>query len=369
MMSAGRALTIVTEALRPAAGGSSAAVRRRSVGDWTKPLALANAHLLSPAMYASLSGAGALADLPQDAREYLALLHRLNRERNEALGRQAIELLAALNAAGVYPLLLKGGLSLFGGIYPDPAARMIRDIDILVPAVQLDCAIRALRGLGYGAITRYEAGHNAYGDFARPNDPGAVDLHVELVEMPYLLPAAEVWKRARRIEAAPGAAFFAPAPTDAALHHLLHAQVHHRGNFYRGALELRQVHEFALLVDHCGEIDWAAIHARLAGHRLDLVVESYALVAQRLFGCRWPLPHPPSTRAARQCQRGLIRLRWPALAAVGIPLGNIRSAFAWHRMQNLYMTGSLAARRLRHAAQFLRKTAARDAVGRLFRAH
>jgi Uncharacterised nucleotidyltransferase len=367
MSSARQALTVVVEALQPAAGGAAAAARRRSCSDWTRPLALANAHFLSPAVYASLTAAGVLADLPEDAREYLALLYRLNRDRNEALRRQAIDLLAALNAADVYPLLLKGGLSLFGGIYPDPATRMIRDLDILVPAVQLGRAAHALSALGYAAIARYEAGHNAYGDFARPHDPGAVDLHVELVEMPYLLPAAEVWARASRKEAAPGAAFFAPAPTDMALHHLLHAQVHHLGNFYRGVLELRQVHEFALLIERCAGVDWGAIHGRLAEHRLDVVLESYALAARRLFACRWPLPRPPSDRAVRQCQRGLIRLFWPTLATIEIPLANIRSAFAWHRMQNLYATGSLAARRLRHAVQFIRKTAARDAMGRLFR--
>jgi len=112
MMSARQALGIVADALRPSAGGPAAAIRRRAVGDWTRPLALANAHLLSPALYAGLAEAGALADLPHEAREYLGLLYRLNRDRNEALRHQAIELLAALNAAGVYPLLLKGGLSL-----------------------------------------------------------------------------------------------------------------------------------------------------------------------------------------------------------------------------------------------------------------
>ncbi|MBV8537719.1 MAG: nucleotidyltransferase family protein [Alphaproteobacteria bacterium] len=369
MRAARQGLRIVAEALQPAAGGRSAAARRRAIGDWTRPLALANAHLLSPAMYAGLRAAGALADLPGDAREYLALLYRLNRERNEALRCQAVELLAALNAAGVYPLLLKGALSLFGGIYTDPAARMIRDLDVLVPTGQVAGTTRTLASLGYAAIARYEAGHNAYGDFARPHDPGAVDLHIEVVETPYLLPASEVWARATRKEAAPGAVFFAPSPRDAALHHLLHAQVHHRANFYRGVLELRQVHEFALLIERCDDIDWAAIHARLAAHRLELVLESYVLAAQRLFECHWPLPQPPSARAEAQWRRGFIRLCWPMLGTIGAPLANVQSAFAWHRMQHLYTTGSLMTRRLRHAVQFIRKTAARDAVGRLFRVH
>jgi hypothetical protein len=369
MMPARQALRIVAEALQPEAGGPSASARRQSVRDWTRPLALGNAHLVSPAIYASLAGAGALADLPQDACEYLALLYRLNDDRNRALRRQAIELLAALNDAGIYPLLLKGALSLFGGLYLDAAARMIRDLDVLIPAAQLGDATRVLGALGYALIARYDAGHNAYGDFARPHDPGAVDVHLELVETPYLLPAADVWARAKPKEAAPGAVFFVPSSNDAALHHLLHAQVHHRANFYRGVLELRQLHEFALLIDRWVDVDWPELQSRLAAHRLELVLESYALAAQRLLGCRWPLPQAPSGRAVAQCRRGIIRLCWPMLAVIEAPLANMRSAFAWHRMQHLYAARSLMRRRLQHAAQFMRKTAARDAVGRLFRAH
>lgn len=367
MILAPRTLRTVAEALQPVAGGTSAAARRQALTDWTKPLAFANAHLLAPALYANLAAAGRLAEVPAEARDYLELLYRLNRDRNDALRQQAMELLRALNAVGVIPLLLKGGLSLFGGIYPDPAARMIRDIDVLVAAEQIPCAVEALGRLGYRLIARYEAGHNAYGDFARPHDPGAVDLHTELVEVPYLLPAADVRTRARPVNAAADATFLAPAPTDAALHHLLHAQIHHLGNFYRGVIELRQLHEFALLIDRERGIDWSAIHEHLARHRLGVALESYAVAAQHLFDCRWPLPAPPSRGAALQCQRSLLYLWWPGLARLGIPLANVRSAFAWHRMRQLYAGGPLSARWWRHAAQFMRKTPPRDVLGRLFR--
>lgn len=364
-----RAVRTVAEALKPAAGGADAAARRRTVDDWTRPLAFANEHFLTAALYAGLSAADRLADLPTDVCTYLRFIHDLNRERNEALRRQAVELIGALNNAGVVPTLLKGALALFGDLYPDPAARMIRDIDVLVAADEVELAARTLQQLGYDTIARYEAGHNAYGDFARPHDPGAIDLHTDLVEMPYLLPAAEVWKRSRRVDAAPGAAFLAPAPTDMALHHLLHAQIHYLGNFYRGVVELRQVYEFATLVDRRADIDWPAVEERLGRHRLGTALESYALTAQRLFGCRWPLPHPPSRRAASHSRRCLLQLCWPALVTLGTPLANIRAAFAWHRMNYLYgQDRGRGSRRLRHAWQFIHKKPAGHVIGRVFRA-
>src|SRR2546430_3381839 len=124
---------------------------------------------------------------------------------------------------------------------------MLRDIDVLVPASAAPDTVRTLQSLGYGAKTLYEVGHNAVGDFTRENDPGAVDLHVEIIDTPYLLPAQEVRQRAREVQEG-NARFLIPSPTDAVLHHLLHAQIHYLGNFYRGLLELRQLYEFVTMV-------------------------------------------------------------------------------------------------------------------------
>ncbi len=366
MIVARKAVRVISDCLRVTPDGARACSVPR---DWSGPLTFANEHLLTPALYASLALAHRLPEVPPDVGEYLAYIHRLNRDRNKALRRQIVELVGALNAAGIVPMLLKGGLALFTDLYPDPAARMIRDIDVLVPAQAVGRAVETLDGLGYRTIARYEAGHNAYGDFARPYDPGAVDLHMELVETPYLLPAVEVWSRARPVEPAAGVTFYAPAHTDAVLHHLLHAQIHHRGGFYRGELELRQVYEFAMMVQRWRDVDWETIECGLATHRLAIVLESYALAARRLFTSPWPLTHAPSQQAVRHYRRCLIQLCWPALTWLGIPLANLRAAFAWHRMNHFYAQGgSLALRRLRHAWQFVHKKDARDALARLFRA-
>ena len=123
------ALAALVRCLRDAPGDGAIAPP-----DWVPVLEIANDHLLTPALWGALGKSGHAAALPADAGEYLATLHRLNGDRNRALGRQAIELIGALNEQGITPALLKGGLALFDGPYADPAVRMMRDLDILVPA-------------------------------------------------------------------------------------------------------------------------------------------------------------------------------------------------------------------------------------------
>src|SRR5262245_20257994 len=125
MTGVAEALATLASALGPERGPAA------GVRDWAAGLALANDHLLSPAIYAALTATGRIGELPDDVRNYLELLHRLNGERNQALRQQALELITALNAAGVEPMLIKGGLQLFRPLHRDPAARMIRDLDVL----------------------------------------------------------------------------------------------------------------------------------------------------------------------------------------------------------------------------------------------
>jgi len=338
--------------------------------DWVRVFRIANDQLLAPALWRALCDAGGAGALPEDARDYLATLHCLNGERNLALRHQACELIAMLNARGIAPALLKGGLTLFDGPYADPAVRMMRDLDMLVPAARRDETIAALQALGYGLAQGYGPDHHAFGDFARPGDPGSVDLHIELVDPSHVLPASEVWERAKVREAG-GLRYVLPGATDRVMHNLLHAQVHHLGNFYRGVLQVQQAYELVALARHFGPaVDWRFVERRMRVHRLTAVLESHLLAARRLFGLEWPLSAPPGLGARmhyRRCeaQFGGRLLRW-----VGVPWGNLRGSFAWHRMRALHgATGGPLGWRSRHLRQYLRKKGMGAGLGRLLRRH
>jgi hypothetical protein len=336
--------------------------------DWVPVLQIANDQFLTPALWCALCAAGHAAALPPDARDYLATLHQLNGGRNRALRHQAIELVGALNRRGITPALLKGGLTLFDGLYLDPATRMMRDLDILVPTAARGEVISVLERLGYRLARGYGIDHHAFGDFARPNDPGSVDLHTELVDPSHLLPASEVWGRAEHREI-DGIRYVSPCATDRILHNLLHAQIHHLGNFYRGDLQLQQVHELVALARGFGPaVDWLFIEHRMRTHRLMTPLESYLLAAHRLLGLDWPLSAPPSFRARLHYLRCEAQFGVRSLQQIGIPWGNLRGAFAWHRMNALHGgVGGPLRWRWRHLLQYLRKKGLGATLGRLLR--
>ncbi|OFW99344.1 MAG: hypothetical protein A3D94_02110 [Alphaproteobacteria bacterium RIFCSPHIGHO2_12_FULL_66_14] len=338
--------------------------------DWMPVLEIANDHLLTPALWSALRESSQAISLPADARDYLATLHRLNGDRNRVLRRQAIELIGALNAQGIVPALLKGGLTLFDGPYADPAMRMMRDLDILVPAGSRDDAIGILERLGYRLAQQYAAGHHAFGDFARPNDPASVDLHTELVDPSHVLPASEVWSRSELREIG-GVRYFSPCATDRIMHNLLHAQIHHLGNFYRGELQVQQVHEFVALARHFGPaVDWPFVKRRMHAHHLTAAMNSYLLAAHRLLGLEWPLSSPPGLGARLNYLRCEMQVGVRPLQWIGVPWGNLRGAFAWHRMHALHgSTGGPLRWRCRHLVRYLQKEGIGATLERLLRAH
>jgi Uncharacterised nucleotidyltransferase len=362
-------------ALRPLADClalDAARAHRRFCGQpiaWLPLLHLANRELVAPALMSRLVRLRRLDSLPDEERGYLALLYQLNGERNAALRRQVVELATALNRFGNRPVLLKGAAALFADVYGDPAARMIGDIDVLVPRLRLRAGLAAIEDLGYRIADRYPPGHHAYGEFMRSGDAGALDLHVEPIDASYLLPADEM--RARAIPCtADGASFFVPAPTDRMLHNILHAQIHHRADFYRGLIRLRQLYDGAMIASALApSIDWSLIEARLRAHRLDTVLHAYLHAAHDLLGLPWPLAHGPTRRARAHYRRCLVQRHVPALARAAAPWANLRQGFAWHRLYHLYGNSSGALPRMaRHAAQFARKARARGVIAQLFRA-
>ena len=336
--------------------------------DWTPLLALANQHLLTPALWTVLDASPLRSAVPPEVAQYLQVLHRLNGERNHVIRAQAVELAKALNEAAIEPVLLKGASSLFVGPYPDIGARMMRDIDILVPTSARDEAIAVLSRQGYVLERGYGEDHHAFGDFARSGSPAAVDLHIELVDPRHLLRAGETFKRATPHEAA-GARFFVLSPTDRVLHNFLHAQIHHLGHYYRGEMPVSQLYEFSLLARSSGRsIDWDFIEARLEDHRLSTALRAYVLAATSLFGPSWPLSKRPGLRSRLHRLRCDAQAASPLLDWVGVTWGNLSGPLAWHRMRALHGTsGNAFGWRCRHLAQFLGKKGARAGFARLRR--
>lgn len=368
MIGTARGLAILSGALKPGTGGEEAARHRRAVRDWTEPLRVANAHLLGPALYASLLHGEALAELPVEVRRYLGYLYRENARRNAALRRQALEMLDTLAQRGVEALLLKGCGALLGSLHCGAGVRMLRDIDVMVKPQGLPRALDALHSLGYRVDQRFPAGHHAHAELRRPNDPAALDLHVELVDPKHVLGAEEVWTRSEPREHE-GVPWRAPCPTDFVFHNVLHAQVHFLGNFYRGVLDLHQLYDLAVAMRRFDSaVDWRLIDARLRAHRLHRPLQTYLLAAGHFFDVPWPLAERPDAVSRMFLAQCLIGLLLPQVPLALSPLGNLRGALAWHRMRDIYGARMpLFGLQALHAWHFVRKSKARVIARRVFR--
>ena len=118
---------------------------------WEPLLALAHRHLVAASWYAALRRRGLLERAPVEIGEHLAALHELSLQRNRLLRRELIRAACACNALDIEPVLLKGALALLPGQPPEMAARLLGDLDLLLPADRIADGRNALQTLGYYA--------------------------------------------------------------------------------------------------------------------------------------------------------------------------------------------------------------------------
>ena len=114
---------------------------------WEHVLEIASRCFVVTALWAGFVRKGLTELLPPDFCEALRELHRLNSRRNLSIRTQAEEIIHLLNQVGVEPLLLKGIAHLFGNLFPDPGARIMTDVDLLIPSNLIEVSLPALESL------------------------------------------------------------------------------------------------------------------------------------------------------------------------------------------------------------------------------
>ncbi|MEZ4590314.1 MAG: nucleotidyltransferase family protein [Chloroflexota bacterium] len=102
---------------------------------------------LAPQIYARFKQWDA--KIPPKALAKLAVTHKMQAQRSEAIYAQLTQLLHATAAANLQPVALKG-VHLAACYYPEPAQRPMNDIDLLFTPDELPRAEALLLELGYG---------------------------------------------------------------------------------------------------------------------------------------------------------------------------------------------------------------------------
>lgn len=118
------------------------------LSDWSALPAAAEAQSLGPLVYYHLKAARV--DYPTPVKRDLQGLYLRHRHANTVKLAVLVEILAALEAAGIEALVLKGA-ALATLIYPEPGLRPMRDLDVLVHPAQVRQAQGVLGELGFNA--------------------------------------------------------------------------------------------------------------------------------------------------------------------------------------------------------------------------
>ncbi len=257
---------------------------------WDRLLALAEWHRLGPLVHRRVA-------LPEDAPDHVSerLEHDYleNAARNLYLGEQLTLVLQALDAEGISAMPLKGA-ALVQTVYPEPALRPMRDLDILVPPSMAARAQRAVTALGFRAVAPVAgreggepwmaAHHHHLPALVSPEKLFAVELHHHVVGPSDAshFDISGFWDRAR--PGADGERHLLPAPEDLLVHVALHFA---RNRLWRSDGSMGQLADVAWIVAR-EAVDWEALIARAGPDNVapSLFLALYS--AQQLLGLEVP---------------------------------------------------------------------------------
>jgi len=326
--------------------------------DWEHIVSLANDYLLTPAMWLALKHKHLIDDLPGELADYLGDLYQLNVERNRNLRAQLLEAVRQLNQCGITPILLKGAKHLVTDIYSGSGARVMTDLDLLVPRENITASLDALRKPGYKPVEDkqgdYHEEHHHCPPLFRPGDYGTLEIHRRLAEYPYerVLPTEQVIAEAEPL-VIEEASMKILSPTHRVLHNIVHSQlINHL--YDNGIIPLRSLHEVASEQSaHPDQVDWETIKRHMNAQQRGRVLNSYLFMENRLFSM--PLPHGlhPGTTSRLYYQRCRAQLASETIHRWGLRYGRYSADMLNERYECGYGWLAINRARLRRLSEKL----------------
>jgi hypothetical protein len=286
------------------------------IDDWTSVIGLANRSWLTPTLFSTLARASRLDVLPHEVRDYCAFIHERNSERNRRLLAQLVEAVGALNALDIQPTLLKGAATLFTAPADRQGSRMMCDLDLMVTHGEHEAAEACLRGIGYRTTYGMEG-------MWRPDDAGLLELHSGSGSFDRYYPKEEL-ARSSTIASRGAEKVKLTSSTCRALHLIVHDQIK-EGDYWRGTVDLRHLHDLYELTQAPEAIDWDylrdVLSDRLGRHSL----QTQVLALHALFGTPLPSVIRFGSMAHAQHWRRMVQQNHPV---AGLPL-RLAGEMAW----------------------------------------
>lgn len=304
--------------------------------NWECLIDIANHQLVTPSLWIALIRKDLVRWVPDNVRDYLEEIHRLNTNRNFSLKAQATEAIHHLNTVRVEPILLKGCRHLFMDPFGDLGVRMMEDLDIMVPHDALKHSVDALLSVGYTEAncdySDYEC-HHHHNPLYREGVGGPIELHTYLCPQnePQVLPAAEAWRDSRAVSLN-GLRFRILSPVHQIVYNVVHSEITHEG-FTRGIVAVRQLYDLEVVCsDQAEEVDWPHLREIMKRHGMERILRSFLFKANRLIGTPVPDCLSPTLASRLHLTRCLLVHRFP-FAEI---LAAVPSAFSAKRITSDY---------------------------------
>ncbi|MFK8035752.1 MAG: nucleotidyltransferase family protein [Hyphomicrobiales bacterium] len=293
--------------------------------DWRDPTLVRDSSTLAPAIWNALSDE--TRQTYGDALVPFEAASLLNGERNAEIKVQLSRVVAALNRAGIEPLLIKGASHILTDLWPDPSARLVADIDMLIRPDQIETAVTVLEDLaGLRLKERLDPGFVPFSKHLAPivgaGGVAPIEIHHSIYRKKFgaIAPPDEIWDRAQVINVDRNRAWIL-SPTDQVLVALMHGFAG-SGTYIAPSMHLRDWLDIHFLAErHRSDINWAWIERHLThigwGSALEIANGCFELLVDmsppftqgtiraRLDAARWiwQVKHPKSIRVTQNLSR------------------------------------------------------------------
>jgi hypothetical protein len=347
----------------------SAAMRNGRIG-WAATTALAERHLLLPALWPALLDKKLMQPVPPALRQFIVERDRnsvgrgtvqnvfvlleqrfdANAARNRAIRNQLGGIVATLNRAGIRPGLIKGARLLLAGKWPYVASRCLRDIDLLLSPADWAAGVAALNAIGYRSVLGDLSNPQGGATLTKPAEPAEIDLHAAPLSLhepmalpPYLTPQG-FWDLAETVTE-DGLVYRRLPAAESLVHAVVHTEIADL-NYAAGDWALRYLYETAVLTqDPAQPLDWLVLTA-LERTPLARPLKAHLLAAQDLFGAALPegfAATPAARRQYRRCRRNLHHPR--SLRRCSMLAHKFRQAMSeWYLRRKGYYPGTTSTR-------------------------
>ena len=245
--------------------------------DWERTVQVAAREEVLPILHGKLT-------CPPEISDFFEAIHELNAERNRQLLREVETLASLLNQTGIEPVLLKGLAYLVTGVYPDPADRLLRDIDLLVSPDQSEQAFEIIRGSGYEprvpnptVLVRHH--HPALGQDGHV--PVEIHHSLGLGACRTFLTAAEIIDSSTPVKLG-GAKVRIPCPEHLMTHLIIHSQMQH-DSYDRIWPSLRAMYDLVTLGRRF-TVEWDAVRRRFGSHHKVALLNLHLLQVEKALG-------------------------------------------------------------------------------------